>query len=186
MNTYKLCAFNIEINDADDFIMEIASDPKFTQSLNLDWPGGCAPVDPRNAVEDGFSRRCAERHEAMAKDDDLSQVVAFRIDIDKKALLEAVADAHGLKPGTFARTVVLEAIGSAAVTPRVTRRIMHGEELRALLGELARQGSNLNQLARHLNSGGRAADLPGFIEQLRAEHTAALRAVTRFIVGAEQ
>ena len=116
----------------------------------------------------------------------LPDVVAFRIDDETKALLDKVADAYGLKAGPYARKVVLEAIGAAAITPRTSRRVMHGEELRKLLGELGRQGSNLNQLTRHTNEGGRASDLSEVVKQLRIEHGAALRAVTRFLVGTDE
>ena len=167
--------------------MGSASDPKFTRLRNLEpWPGGAAPVDPRDAVVDGFSPRGAERETAVKKQVELPHVVAFRVDAEAKMKLERVADAHGLKAAAFARKIVLETIDAAAVVPRVTRRIMHGDELRKLLGELGRQGANLNQVAKHLNSGGRVSDLATHIQQLRAEHSVVLRAVTRFIVGADE
>ena len=75
----------------------------------------------------------------------LPHVVAFRVAADTKQLLERVAAAHGVSPSEYARGVVLNSIGAAATMPRVARRIMHGEELRAVLAELQHHGSNLNQ-----------------------------------------
>jgi len=121
----------------------------------------------------------------MRKNVELPEVISFRIDAEAKVKLDGVADAHGMKTGAFARSVVLEAIGAAAVIPRVSRRIMHGDELRKLLGELGRQGGNLNQVARHLNAGGHSSEIADCIQKLRTEHAKALRAVTRFIVGAD-
>jgi len=122
----------------------------------------------------------------MKKEVQLPVIISFRIDAEAKAALDGVAAVHGMKASAFARSVVIEAIGSAAVIPRVSRRIMYGDEFRKLLGELGRQGSNLNQLVRHTNAGGRASDLTDVVKQLCVEHATALRAATRFIVGADQ
>jgi hypothetical protein len=52
-----------------------------------------------------------------------------------------------------------QAINSKMQEPPVRRRILAREELRRLLGELGKQGSNLNQLARHCNSTNSAPQL---------------------------
>jgi hypothetical protein len=116
----------------------------------------------------------------------LPHLVAFRLDDAGKTALDAVANACGIKPAAFARLKVLEAAGLAASAPPIRRRVMHAEELRLLLAELGRQGSNLNQLARHVNMGGRAAELSAVVEMLREEHARALAAVTRLLVGAAE
>lgn len=115
-----------------------------------------------------------------------SPVIGFRLDSEGRAALDQAADAHGMKPASYARWLVLDAIGTATSTPSVQRRIMHADELRRLLGELGRQGSNLNQIAKHLNSGGRATELREAIMQLTAEHGACLRALTSLLVGTAQ
>ena len=119
----------------------------------------------------------------MARNPQLRCVIAFRVTSDTKAKLTKVARAHGVGPSAHARDVLLAAIDAAAVTPRVARRVMQGEQLRELLAELGRQGSNLNQVAHHLNAGGRVTEVRDAIDVLRAEHAAALRAVTSFLVG---
>ena len=116
----------------------------------------------------------------------LPHLIAFRLDDAGKTALDAVSDACGMKPAAFARKIVLEAVDAAASAPPIRRRVMHAEELRLLLAELGRQGSNLNQLARHVNIGGRAAELSGVVDMLRAEHARALAAVTRLLVGAAE
>lgn len=116
----------------------------------------------------------------------LPHSIAFRVSPSGKAAIETVADAQGMTPSEYARTRVLDAVGVDVQTRPVARRVLHAEELRQLLAELGRQGSNLNQLVRHLNSGGRAAEMRDVVEILGAEHAKALRAVTLLLVGSAE
>lgn len=115
-----------------------------------------------------------------------SPVVGFRLDPESAKLLAEIAAAYGMDAAPYARLLVLKEIGAAAKTPPVRRRVLHADELRRLLGELGRQGSNVNQIAHHLNAGGHANGLRAAIAQLEAEHAACLRAVTSLLVGAAQ
>lgn len=103
---------------------------------------------------------------------------AFRLDDETAAMLCAVADAHGLKPAVFARQVIVREIGAAMELPPVQRRIMNAELFRAALGELSRQGNNLNQLTHALNRGEPPRLVLPSLDNLQAELVAAMRRIT--------
>jgi|APMI01.1.fsa_nt_gi hypothetical protein len=115
-----------------------------------------------------------------------SPVIGFRLDPESAKLLAETAAAHGMDAAPYARVLVLKGLGAAANMMPVRRRVLHAAELRQLLAELGRQGSNLNQIARHLNGGAPANGLRTAIAQLDSEHAACLRAVTSLLVGAAQ
>jgi hypothetical protein len=78
--------------------------------------------------------------------------VTVRLTRDERANLDALSSRSGLSAGAFIRAA---AFGDAG--PRAQRRppVDH-KALRQLLGECGRIGNNLNQIARHLNTGGMA------------------------------
>lgn len=75
----------------------------------------------------------------------LRHVVAIRLNREERVLIEGLAAEAGLPPATFIRQAALGAVvPTRAEIPAVNRE--------AYL-ELARVGSNLNQIAHHLNAG---------------------------------
>ena len=78
------------------------------------------------------------------------ETVTVRLTRDERDALDALASRSGLAAGAFMRAA---AFGDAG--PRAQRRppIDH-IALRQLLGEWGRIGNNLNQIAKHLNTGG--------------------------------
>lgn len=81
------------------------------------------------------------------------KVVRARLTIDEAAQLDAAASAAGMTPSAFIRH---QAIGTAG--PRTVRRPpIERVALAKVLAQLGKCGSNLNQIARHLNTEG---DIP--------------------------
>jgi hypothetical protein len=105
---------------------------------------------------------------------------ALRLDLEAHNLLHAAADAHGLKPGVYGRRILLQALKSKMKEPPVRRRVMVREELRRLLGELGKQGSNLNQLARHCNSPSTAPQLD-VLRAMESEQARLILAICRYL-----
>ncbi len=72
-------------------------------------------------------------------------MIAVKVTLEERALLEARATAAGLNVGVYVRAMGLgrRVVG---VVPEVNREAW---------GELARTTANLNQIAAHLNGGGR-------------------------------
>lgn len=114
----------------------------------------------------------------------LPRVFAFRLDDETADLLSGVAESYGMKSSEFVRRIVLERIGSMMRTPAVRTRILHAAILRDIAGELGRQGSNLNQIARALNAGRHvsASSLDTAIETQRR----ALVAVVEALAGTRE
>lgn len=82
---------------------------------------------------------------------------------DEFAAIAAKSEAAGMSPAAYMRAAALGTAG-----PRAQRRLpVAAALLRQVLGHLGRVGSNLNQIARHLNEG-RAAhtQLPELAEAL--------------------
>ena len=79
-----------------------------------------------------------------------TQLVAVRFSPDEAARLGQHAERAGITVGSYVRSIVL-----AAPVPRQARRPpVELELLGKALAQLGKVGSNLNQIARHLNSGG--------------------------------
>ena len=76
--------------------------------------------------------------------------LAFRVSPEERAQIEAAADAAELTIGSFVRAKMLKKI----VTKEVRRPSIDREILGRALGMLGKVGSNINQIAKHLNSGG--------------------------------
>jgi hypothetical protein len=75
-----------------------------------------------------------------------------RLTPEEKAAFQGRADAAGMASAAFARAVLTGKAG-----PRAQKRIpVHAQTLRQVLGHLGKTGSNLNQIARYLHTGGSA------------------------------
>ena len=108
-----------------------------------------------------------------------THVIKFRVTAEEKASLELTCKLLNLSLSTFIRraihnvkiekTVIVAGGGEAALTAVST-----------LLAQCSKVGSNLNQLARHFNSGG--ADT----EQIRAKLLDELADLTAFRLNAEK
>ncbi len=78
-----------------------------------------------------------------------NRVIPVRVTPAEHASITADAERAGLRTGSYARGVLLQ-----APTPRQVRRPpVERKELARLLGELGHLGSNLNQIARASNVG---------------------------------
>ncbi len=78
---------------------------------------------------------------------------AFRLADEDAVRLREVAEAHGYRPAEWARKIVSDVIAVDFVRRNVRLRVLHADLLRMFLGELSRQGNNLNQIAHALNRG---------------------------------
>lgn len=88
-------------------------------------------------------RRKSERRQRTA-------TIYARVTPDEKSAFLARADRAGMAAAAFARAAL---IGEAG--PRAQRRIpADSAALRQILGHLGKTGSNLNQIARYLHTGG--------------------------------
>ena len=76
-------------------------------------------------------------------------ILPIRLSQDERAVVETAAERAGLSVGSHARQTLL-----GAPAPRQVRRPpVERKELAKLLAELGKIGSNLNQLAKAVNSG---------------------------------
>jgi hypothetical protein len=103
--------------------------------------------------------------------------LTIRLTPDERAAIDQAADRSGLTPGSYARQVLL-----GAPTPRQVRRPpVERRELARLLGELGHVGSNLNQIARGINTRGEAdgEELRETLAGLGPVRTAILKALGR-------
>ena len=108
-----------------------------------------------------------------------THVIKFRVTAEEKTSLELTCKLLNLSLSTFIRraihnvkiekTVIVAGGGEETLTAVST-----------LLAQCSKVGSNLNQLARHFNSGGKDT------EQLRAQILAELSALTNFRLKAEE
>ena len=108
-----------------------------------------------------------------------THVIKFRVTAEEKASLELTCKLLNLSLSTFIRraihnvkiekTVIVAGGGEETLTAVST-----------LLAQCSKVGSNLNQLARHFNSGGKDT------EQLRAQILEELSALTNFRLKAEE
>ncbi len=76
----------------------------------------------------------------------------LRLNPDERAALDAAADAAGLGPCSYARRVVMAAVGRSVSVRR--RPDMLARAVGQALGDLGRIGNLLNQMARHAHVGG--------------------------------
>ena len=76
--------------------------------------------------------------------------LAFRVSPEERAQIEAAADAAELTVGSFVRAKILKKV----VTKPTFRPSLDREILGRALGMLGKVGSNINQIAKHMNGGG--------------------------------
>ena len=108
-----------------------------------------------------------------------TQLIKFRVTPEEKRELEIMCEIlhvnmstllrHGLRTKPIKQTIVVTGDGEDALSI-----------LSDLLGQCGKIGSNLNQLARHFNSGGKDS------EQIRAQLLTELFALTLFRLDAEK
>lgn len=112
--------------------------------------------DDTRRQPDTSSRRKSEKRQRTA-------TIYARVTPDEKTAFLARADRAGMAAAAFARAAL---IGQAG--PRAQRRIpADAAALRQVLGHLGKTGSNLNQIARYLHTGGSAETvLPDIQEAL--------------------
>lgn len=78
-----------------------------------------------------------------------TKVLQVRLTVPEFAEIMAQAEKAGLTAPSYARSILL-----SAPAPRARRRpTIEAEAVGRLLGELGKVGSNLNQIAHHLNAG---------------------------------
>ena len=112
---------------------------------------------------------------------------AFRLCTADGDRLDAAAAASGTTPGEWARQVVSTALGIAYQRRAMRRRVANAHLLRGILGELGRQGNNVNQIAARLNAL-RAIDVTtvlAALEAIRAEQTSVVARIVA-VLGATE
>lgn len=87
----------------------------------------------------------------------LTRTTTLRLSEAEVEALRLAADERGLGPSALARVLVLRGIGLPGTARG--RRSELSRSVAAVLGELGRIGSNLNQLARVANTSGDASAL---------------------------
>ena len=105
------------------------------------------------------------------------EALRIRLTPAEHATIEAAADRAGLSLAGYARSVLL-----AAEPPRQSRRPPANKaELAVILGQLGKIGSNVNQIARVLNSGGDLdpPELATALAEIDAMHAAIMAALGR-------
>jgi hypothetical protein len=105
--------------------------------------------------------------------------IAVRVTVEDRAKIADAASEAGLSIGAFLRSLALGSVGARAVKRPRAERV----ELARLLGELGKVGSNVNQIAKALNSIGRIPAPP----ELPAMQTdiAVIRAALMTALGCE-
>lgn len=91
-------------------------------------------------------------------------VIPFRVSATERAEIEAAADRAGLTLGSYVRARILTRPTTRATRSPPTNKAA----LARLLGEIGRVGSNINQIARQLNSGRDADEIADLALALRA------------------
>jgi len=81
----------------------------------------------------------------------LTRTTTLRLSEAEVEALRAAAEARGLGPSALARVLVVEGIGRKVSRTR-TKRTELAKAFQAVLGELGRIGSNVNQIARIANA----------------------------------
>lgn len=110
-----------------------------------------------------------------------TKTIAFRVSAETETELGAIAERLGLSLGELARKLVLEGAGRAAEMPAARRHVFHPQELRAILGELGRHGSLLNQIARVLNSSGPTKEALDALSRVQCEYADAVSVLRRVL-----
>lgn len=112
----------------------------------------------------------------MAETIRLPHSLAFRLDDASFAQLSALADRLGIKPSVLARDAVIALIGGKLPRPKRTE-IPAAAELRDLLIQIRRIGTNANQIARLMNQGASGGAAAADIAALQAQIDTMTKAV---------
>lgn len=110
-----------------------------------------------------------------------TKTIAFRVSAETERELASIAEQSGLSLGELARKLVLEGAGRAADIPAARRHVSHPQELRAILGELGRHGSLLNQIARVLNFSGPTKEALDALARMQDEYLDAVSVLRRVL-----
>ena len=113
---------------------------------------------------------------------------AFRLTQADGERLDAMAAAAGTTAGEWARETVSAALGIAYRRRSVRRRVANADLLRQLLGEIGRQGGNLNQATARLNAERDVDALAArhAIEAIRAGQASVVAAILAALGGTDQ
>lgn len=113
---------------------------------------------------------------------------AFRLTEADGKRLDAAAAAAGTTPGEWARETVSAALGIAFRRRSMRRRVANADLLRQLLGELGRQGGNLNQATARLNAERDVDALAArhAIEAIRAGQASVVAAILAALGGTDE
>ena len=104
----------------------------------------------------------------MTEKNRFPHAVAFRVDDPTHGQLLAAADAAGVSPGVWVRSLVLKALGSEMKAPKIRRAAANAAQLNAILEELKAQGRNLNQITRLANGSGSVVSIAADIAPMRS------------------
>lgn len=103
----------------------------------------------------------------MRKRDLINNIMVRLSDEDYPRVVE-LARQRGMRPAELGRELMIDAIKSR------TRSDANPSELRAFFTEWGRQGKNINQIARRLNSGAMPDDVRSQIQELLDIHRSLL------------
>ncbi len=81
------------------------------------------------------------------------RVVGVRVDAGTGAELDRIADERGITTSDLMRSFIYDALEERSPIAIRRRRAPNGDLLAAILAQLGKTGSNINQLARSVNSG---------------------------------
>ena len=112
--------------------------------------GACPPLTPKKKRQKGMRKQQPKAAKSGSENRQRSGQIAFRVTHEERAQIEAAADAEELTIGSFVRGKILKKI----VTKETRRPSLDREILGRALGMLGKVGSNINQIAKHMNSGG--------------------------------
>ncbi|WP_336813036.1 hypothetical protein [Bosea sp. MMO-172] len=104
----------------------------------------------------------------MTEKNRFPNAVAFRIDDPTHDQLLIAAEAAGVSPGVWVRSLVLKALGSEMKAPKIRRAAANAAQLDAIFEELKAQGRNLNQIAKIANTSGSTVSIAADIAAMRA------------------
>lgn len=152
-----------------------ASEPKLGSLRPVKPDGGWCVSRITSAVErhmdNSTAKPLSHRSRSGSETRQKETIIGFRAKADERARLEGAATERGLTLSSYVRESVLDA-------PRTRSRrrpLADVAALSALYAQLAKSGSNLNQIAKQLNSGERV--LTERIDKTLAAHWDIIRAL---------
>ena len=112
--------------------------------------GAGPPLTPKTKKAKSMKKQTQKAQKSGSENRQRSGQIAFRVTEEERAKIEAAADAAELTIGSFVRAKILK----KSVTKATRRPSLDREILGRALGMLGKVGSNINQIAKHMNSGG--------------------------------